>query len=300
MNHLKQYNWQALGSDFERDGFVVLRDLVPTKNFPELLERCEGLFHGNFETGVYPDEWHFRHGMTYPSKTKEIVNAWKCDREIARLVMNSSLGESVSKLLKWPSVRIAQDDVILKPPGGSAVGLHQDSTYISQNFQLARPIVGPLSVTVWIPLEPVDEQNGTLLFGRGSHKWPLSKLKLNTSFHTDESFHSQAAFSHLVGESSSLNVDICAMRLRPGDVSVHHENMWHCSDKNASKSRHRRVIAVHLLRGDVLFQDNTTYIYGRYKLWNDFSLREEFFPTIFPPSPFTLYHLGLSSSTSKL
>jgi hypothetical protein len=55
---------------------------------PEVVERVrdryEPLFRGEFETGVYPDEWYGRAGMNLEHATKEICNAWKSDRTIAR------------------------------------------------------------------------------------------------------------------------------------------------------------------------------------------------------------------------
>ena len=43
----------------------------------ELRRRFDGLWRGEFETGIYPDEWHYREGMSKPHITREIVNAWK-------------------------------------------------------------------------------------------------------------------------------------------------------------------------------------------------------------------------------
>jgi ectoine hydroxylase-related dioxygenase (phytanoyl-CoA dioxygenase family) len=83
------------------------------------------------------------------------------------------------------------------------------------------------------------------------------------------------------------------MDLKPGDVAVHHENTWHFSGPNQSHTRTRNVLVVHYLRGDVSFSESTraNYIYGRYKLFGSNVLREEFFPTVFPPSKFVQSYL---------
>ena len=47
-----------------------------------------------------------------------------------------------------------------------------------------------------------------------------------------------------------------------------------------STSRHRRALVAHLLRADVKFVPEPTYIYGRYKLRDSDELREEFYPVI--------------------
>jgi phytanoyl-CoA hydroxylase len=51
--------------------------VVPEQFVVQLRDRVERLFEGHFDTGVYPDEWHWRKGISKESATKEIVNAWK-------------------------------------------------------------------------------------------------------------------------------------------------------------------------------------------------------------------------------
>ena len=51
--------------------------VVPQQIVHQLQRRVEQLFEGRFETGVYPDEWHWRKGISKENATKEIVNAWK-------------------------------------------------------------------------------------------------------------------------------------------------------------------------------------------------------------------------------
>lgn len=65
------------------------------------------------------------------------------------------------------------------------------------------------------------------------------------------------------------------------DISCHVEDLWHGSGRN-SGTRPRRSIGIHLLRSDAEFRRDApiTYIYGRYKLADSYTLREEFFPTV--------------------
>jgi hypothetical protein len=47
---------------FETDGFLIIENFL-TKEFAQrLAERIERLFYGEFETGIYPDEWYWRPG----------------------------------------------------------------------------------------------------------------------------------------------------------------------------------------------------------------------------------------------
>ena len=36
---------------------------------------------GSNSLGIYPDEWHWREGISKPEKFREIVNAWPLDIE---------------------------------------------------------------------------------------------------------------------------------------------------------------------------------------------------------------------------
>lgn len=65
---------------------------------------------------------------------QQIVNAWKADRTVAAVVLSEKLGRLAASLAGWDSARVAQDDVVWKPPGSGPVAYHQDSAYISRQF----------------------------------------------------------------------------------------------------------------------------------------------------------------------
>jgi ectoine hydroxylase-related dioxygenase (phytanoyl-CoA dioxygenase family) len=107
-----------------------------------------------------------------------MCNVWKSDRLIASIILQESLGKLVSEIMGWPSVRIAQDDLIWKPPcvdtnalnnssNNSVVGFHQDSAYISNQFEPQ----DNNSVTVWMALDDADEETGCVQYVPGSHLW---------------------------------------------------------------------------------------------------------------------------------
>jgi 2-oxoglutarate-dependent dioxygenase len=107
-----------------------------------------------------------------------MCNVWKSDRLVASIVLQESLGKLVAQIMDWPSVRIAQDDLIWKPPcvstidnNNSVVGFHQDSAYISSQFE---PYENN-SVTVWMALDDTDEETGCIQYAVGSHKWKVSE-----------------------------------------------------------------------------------------------------------------------------
>lgn len=63
---------------FREDGYVIIPKLIDRDRATHLADKLDSLFQGKFETGVYPDEWHWREGLSLPNVTREICNAWKC------------------------------------------------------------------------------------------------------------------------------------------------------------------------------------------------------------------------------
>jgi hypothetical protein len=115
-----------------------------------------------------------REGISKPNAAREMCNAWKSDRTIASVVLNQDLGKFVASVMGWSSVRVAQDDLVWKPPSDNheqkridTVGFHQDSAYISAQFV---PYDNN-SVTVWMALDPADEETGCLEYAVESHLW---------------------------------------------------------------------------------------------------------------------------------
>lgn len=292
--------------------------LLTKETCAEVRARLPRLFRGEFDTGNYPDEWHWREGISKENAAREICNAWKSDRTIASVVLDEDLGRLVANVMGWDSVRIAQDDVVWKPPPAhqdrrktqriDTVGFHQDSAYISAQFE---PYENN-SVTVWMALDDADEENGCVEYAVGSHKWrPLLHCAGTTETQKDgetddngfgiSSFHSADDSSYRKGISEAASLAGCdnpqelieTAPVKEGRAIFHHQDAWHGSGPNSSTSRHRRALVGHYIRGDVTFVEskgngngpfgNTSYIYGRYRKYNSVDVDETFFPILYGP-----------------
>jgi len=116
---------------FARDGFLITRRVLDDARIERLRARFDALYQGEFETGVRPDEVNWRAGESDPALTRQICNAWKADRTIARVVLDAGIGEAIARLANWSGVRVIQDNVLWKPPGAGALGMHQDTAYLA-------------------------------------------------------------------------------------------------------------------------------------------------------------------------
>ena len=313
-----------LSSKLHNKGYALTPHRLLT---PEACQRVRDqmpkLFRGVFETGIYPDEWHWREGISRDDAAREICNSWKSDRTIASIVLNEDLGRFVAEMMGWDSVRIGQDDLVWKPPSAVAnatvdtkrrqgridtVGFHQDSTYISAQFEPYERN----SITVWMALDDTDTENGCLEYAVGSHEWsPILHLTKEVekdtcdSVSTDReisSFHSSDETSYrdgllaaaaLAGVADPLN-NIEAVPAKEGHAILHHQDVFHGSGPNRSPVRHRRALVAHYIRGDVSFVQNvgnetgpfgqSSYIYGRYKRYDCVELDDSFFPIVYGDS----------------
>ena len=378
---------------YARHGFVVL-DEVPLIADETLLQalhasfaRC---FRGEFDTEIYPDEWHWRDGVSLPDVVREICNGWKSDTKIAAVMRSAEVGRLGVDLSArndtdrdgdnapggtrsgWRSARVGQDDLVWKVPSTPArsnVGYHVDAGYISDQFLPVRDN----SVTCWIALDDSDQETGCVEYAPGSHLLgdivieldaaglerachvigeggqrtargcPTSPTSQQTTaldrfwtfigsgggFHGSRDLETgesgtpsqkvatqlntfvrsipglraaldAAAATRAEGLSSSTECvsprsegnpeaedffppDLAKPCIPRGCVVIHHQNVVHGSGGNASATRHRRGLVVHLVDGACTLRKHPTYIYGRYRLagpGGDIP-REEFFPTTY-------------------
>lgn len=86
---------------FEADGFLIVERLLEAEHIQNLRSRFPLLFAGKFDTGVYPDEWYWREGMSLPDVTRHMANAWKADLTVANLALSESIGRFAADLCGW-------------------------------------------------------------------------------------------------------------------------------------------------------------------------------------------------------
>ena len=256
-------------AEFHENGFLILERFISAEDAGRVASRFEGLFRGKFETGLYPDEWNWQEGRDRPDRTRQICNAWKSDRTVASLVLRAEIGRLSAQLAGWPGARIAQDNVIWKPPGAKALGFHQDDSYTHW-------IVPSHMVTCWMALDATSAAGGTIEYVRGSHKWPVSPpIK---QLHAPDDYRREmrdAAAVVGLGAPELVPVEVPA-----GGCAFHDGRTWHGSDMNRA-DRPRRSAVSHCISAAARFHSTEiSCIYSRYKRVGDEAMDESFFPIL--------------------
>ena len=257
---------------FNDDGFVVVDRLIDNARIPQLHHAFDDLFNGKFETGVRPDEVNWQQADGDPTRTRQICNGWKANREIARVVLDAAIGRAIAELAGWRGVRIMIDTVIWKPPATQSIGFHQDNAYLAW-FDPAELL------TCWIALDDTSAAGGTIEFARGSHRWQPRAA--------EGEFHAPADYRlpvHNAAAAEGAAVDIAYVEVPAGGGSFHHGWTWHGSGANPG-TRPRRSLVVHAMHCDVEyvpgnFAQGIGPIYSRYKRLGDNQLDENYFPIL--------------------
>src|SRR4051794_27225570 len=96
---------------FRKDGFLIVEQMLSPDRVEALCASFPKLFAGKFDTGVFPDEWYWREGMSLPDVTRHMANAWKADLTVAKLALSEDIGRAAGLLAGWSGVRLGQDTI---------------------------------------------------------------------------------------------------------------------------------------------------------------------------------------------
>lgn len=214
--------------DFDRDGFVTVRQLLSKEEFADLTDNLDRYIREVVPT--LPDADAFYVDKSRPSTLKQMQH-----------MQVDPFFENYSRHPKWlalaagllgEEVKCDYPEWFNKPPGEEApTPPHQDNYY----FCLAPPNV----ITVWMAMDRVNEGNGCVRYVRGSHQRGIRP-------------HGRSAVLGFSQGILDYNDDDRKLEvltdLEPGDVIVHHGNTIHRAEPNRSQDRHRRAFAM-VIRG---------------------------------------------------
>ncbi|MFF6979095.1 phytanoyl-CoA dioxygenase family protein [Streptomyces sp. NPDC008343] len=200
---------EQAAAEYEERGFAIIRNVIPE----DLLDEARS--HVEWLTARYPDlrPEHFHHPLI------------RNDAFWVRLVSDPRLVD-IGEHFLGPNLACFTAHYICKPPyDGQPVLWHQDGAY----WKLA-----PMrALTVWLAIDESTAENGCLRMIPGSHKLPLHPPNLRTD--KPNMLFSEAdtdLVSRWAAEQGVVDIE-----LNPGDVSIHHPHLLHCSEANTSPKR---------------------------------------------------------------
>ncbi|MGI8978222.1 MAG: phytanoyl-CoA dioxygenase family protein [Pirellulaceae bacterium] len=221
-------SFEQFKSAYDRDGFVIVRQLLSPGDFAELKGQLERYIQTVVPT--LPDKHAFYDDKSRPETLKQLQHM---DVDpFFHAYNNHAAWSALARALVGEEVESMGPEWFNKPPGTSKhTPPHQDNYY----FCLKPPKV----ITIWMALDKVDDGNGCLRYVRGSHLQPIRPHNRSNVLGFSQGITDYGPLDEAREER---------IHLQPGDVVAHHGNTIHRADANGSPTRHRRAFAM-VLKG---------------------------------------------------
>ncbi len=253
---------------YKANGFLVVEQFLDDEEVERLRGAFERVFLHDFETGIRPDEVNYPPGVTDPQLTRQMCNAWKSDRVIAATTLAWRNAAFAAELTASQSVRINQDNLIWKPPGGLPLLAHQDAAYLGY-------LDPPNMVTCWMALDDTSSDAGTIYYLRGSHRWLHAPV--GGQFHAPKDW---LAYARSVCPPG-CDIELVPVEVPAGGAAFHDAWVFHGSPHNERGDAERRAVISHLMDGSTRFNPASAHpIYSRYRRPGSTAMDEAFFPVL--------------------
>jgi len=215
----------ALRTDFDRDGYVVVRQFFSTDEVEQIRQQIDR-YVAEVVPGLPPGD------VMYEDKNdsdtlKQMPHIAQHDERFREMLHHGKTVALAELLLGQPVSGEELEWFNKVPIHSRETPPHQDGFYFMIEPQEA--------LTTWIALDEVDEENGCLRYVRGSH---LKGLRPH-------------ARSEILGFSQGIpdygpeeQRHEVAIPAQPGDVLVHHCMTIHLAEPNRALSRNRRSLGM--------------------------------------------------------
>ena len=207
----------ALVAAFERDGFVVV---------PDLLDAAERDRYGRAVDAAVARR---RSGDTRPLADRsryeqsfvQCINLWEDGPDVRPLTFHPAIARTAAALLRVDAVRLWHDQALYKESGGRETDPHQDQPYW--------PIAETATVTAWVPLDGATLSSGCLGYVAGSHRAGVRKFV--------DIFRGEP--EDLLADPALGGGEVDYREVRRGAVAFHHGLTAHCAMPNRTAQTRR-------------------------------------------------------------
>ena len=202
-------------NEYNQKGYVLIRNLMDASEIEQYKHQVEIAT----KQRKILDKRTLKDKSEYEQSFIQCQNLWEDFPEVRNLTFHKKITSTAAKLLGVDTIRIWHDQALIKEPGGRETDIHHDKPYW--------PIKENKSITAWIPLVEINENNGQLGFFPGSH------LDENERF---INIFSGKVSSDDLAEVTQINeIQPEYISLKPGDVSFHNGLTFHQAKQNKSE-----------------------------------------------------------------
>jgi ectoine hydroxylase-related dioxygenase (phytanoyl-CoA dioxygenase family) len=201
---------------------------------------------------------------------------WDRIPEFTRFVRESDVGRLAAQVMDSNTAQMFHEHVLVKEPGTvKPTPWHQDMPYYF--------VEGTQTVSLWIPLDPVDADT-TLLFLAGSHRWP--RFMKPVAWLDDADFYADDASETVPVPQPGAIPDDMPVRgwpMQPGDAVAFDFRTAHGAMGNPGAAR-RRAFSIRLVGDDARYvtrPGRTSPPFPGHGMQDGQKLREDWFPVIY-------------------
>jgi phytanoyl-CoA hydroxylase len=176
---------------YQRDGYLVVEELLTPAEVDALRERVRAYTHGGrpwdgIKVQIEPRIERGELTVAHPGDgIRKIDLLVQHDDRFRQLGLHENIVGIITQLL-GPDLKMFRNSLLLKPPEvGSVKGMHQDSPYW--------PIEPMALCSCWFALDDATPENGTMAVIPGGHKrGPLPHVHVTDDYVVDERYYDMA------------------------------------------------------------------------------------------------------------
>lgn len=224
-------------ASYRRDGFVVLRNVVP----PSTLMQLE---HGVATNMAHPSDW--TNDYTPQGAGGRFFDdyvSWDRIPEFRDAALCGTLPQVAGALMGTRQPRFFHEHVLVKEPGTvTPTPWHHDDPYYG--------VDGLDNVSLWVPLDPVPEPIALRCLA-GSHA--TGDRFIPNRFKDDSPYVTNAQGFRLMGDPARWWADprVRACPVEPGDLVAFHFRTLHAAPGTERHAGRRRVVSFRYLGDDM-------------------------------------------------
>lgn len=219
----------ALREAFDRDGFVVVPDLLEHRE----LDRYGAAVGAGVAARTAGDDRPLTERSRYQQSFIQCMNLWEDRPDVRPLTFHPRLAQAAAELIGADAIRVWHDQALYKQPGGRPTDAHQDHPYW--------PIRETSSVTAWIPFEGSTRAAGAMAYLPGTHRIGMRKF-INIFFGEPED---------ILALPEVREIEPVWVEVPKGSIAFHHGLTVHLASANTTE----RARAVHTV---IYFPDGST------------------------------------------
>ena len=227
LDNVSQLITESTVRDFQRDGHVCIRGLTTL----EEIESYWPFLQDTAKKGVY-EKRPLNERDTYGKAFLQIHNLWQRNEICKKFVYAKRFAHAAATLLGVKSVHLYHDQALFKEPKGGHTPWHQDQTYW--------PLEKGSTVTMWLPLQNITEEVGSMHFVSGSHEMG----DISAGVISDESHE---AIHKWIEDNGKVTKTYGAMQV--GDVTFHAGFTLHSAGPNKTDNVRPVMTVIYVAEG---------------------------------------------------